>query len=179
MLVYRATNLRNGKIYIGRTVKRNVLARWRQHLSSAKDGTLHLHNAIRKYGPDAFKIEVLHLAQTLVELNAMETFFIVLHQSHREENGYNLTLGGEGVVANDVTRAKISGSKLGKKRAPFSQEWCANISEGMKRVVRSPEHCANIRRVHLGLRPSLKSREKMRNSRLAFLQKQGGVHASA
>ncbi len=97
MLIYRVTNTVNGKVYIGKWSHPTSDLRWRLHKSAAKNGSpYYFHRAIRKYGPDAFKVEVIHRAQTLDELSKMETFFIILHQSHKPENGYNMTMGGEG-----------------------------------------------------------------------------------
>jgi hypothetical protein len=56
----------------------------------------HFYKAIRKHGAQVFDLEQLYQAKTQNELNKMETFFIVLHQSHLSENGYNGTLGGDG-----------------------------------------------------------------------------------
>lgn len=97
MLVYRVTNTVNGKVYIGKWSHSTPDLRWRLHKSAAKRGSpYYFHRAIRKYGLDAFT-EVIHRAKTPEELSAMETFFIVLHQSHVPVNGYNnMTLGGEG-----------------------------------------------------------------------------------
>lgn len=100
MIVYRITNLVNGKVYIGQTTKPKLLTRWREHVWFSKASKYRvyksaLQQAIRKYGFDKFLIEPLHHAYSRKELNAMETFFIILHQSHKPENGYNMTLGGE------------------------------------------------------------------------------------
>lgn len=151
MLVYRITNTVNGKVYIGKTGKAVARQRWQQHVASARrNSPRYLHRAIRKHGPDVFTVEVLHNAKTAVELSRMETFFIILHQSHKPENGYNLTLGGEGVTMTDEIRTKIRVSKLGKKRPPYSREWRLNISRGQRGRHRSPEHCANIASAKLG-----------------------------
>jgi hypothetical protein len=93
MFVYRIT-FANGKIYIGQTVKtpekRLQLHRWAvQH-----DSQQAVHCAIRKYGWSSLRVETLYTAKTIEELNTMETFFILLHQSHKPENGYNRNLGG-------------------------------------------------------------------------------------
>lgn len=95
MLIYRFTNLVNGKVYIGQTVKA-LKQRLQLHDWSIRnrDGGQAIHAAIRKYGWDSFRIEILHCAKTIDELNAMETFFIILHQSHHPQNGYNRSLGG-------------------------------------------------------------------------------------
>ena len=94
MLIYRFTNKINGKTYIGQTVKtleqRHQLHRW--SVKNAPNQAF--HQAVLKYGWENFQLEVLHRAKTIEELNAMETFFIILHQSFKPENGYNRNLGG-------------------------------------------------------------------------------------
>ena len=99
MLVYRVTNTVNGKVYIGKFMGGAVARRWKEHQRLARNGSrLYFHNAIRSYGADAFAVEVLYRAKTKEELPKMETFFIVMHQSHKHENGYNLTMGGDGTL---------------------------------------------------------------------------------
>jgi hypothetical protein len=103
MLVYKITNRKNGKVYIGKWRKKSVTERWGRHVWGAKHGSeAFLHRAIRKYGSDAFAVEVVYRAKTDDELSKMETFFIILHQSHKPENGYNMTLGGEGTVGSSI-----------------------------------------------------------------------------
>ncbi len=99
MIVYRITNRVNGKVYIGKTVH-TLVQRWKWHLADARGNRYqtHFYKALRKYGPEAFTIEILYQAKTKFELSRMETFFIVLHQSYRAENGYNGTLGGDGAA---------------------------------------------------------------------------------
>ena len=101
MHIYRRTNTANGKVYIGKTTQ-TVEARWHQLLYETKSGILSIHRAIRKYGATAFETDILYTAKTLDELSKMETFFIVLHQSHKSENGYNLTLGGDGASPGEL-----------------------------------------------------------------------------
>lgn len=98
MVVYQIQNKINGKIYIGQT-RKDLPDRWRHHVWEALRGKKEwaLSRAIRKYGAVAFDMKVLHTAKTQRELNAMETFFIILHQSHLSENGYNLSMGGDGL----------------------------------------------------------------------------------
>lgn len=122
MYIYRLTNTTNGKIYIGKWTKESVATRWQEHCIAASKGSqVHFHRAIRKYGPGSFRLETLYTARTVKELNAMETFFIVLHQSHLRENGYNMTMGGDGGVPNEETRrrisTKVSLSLLGNRRS--------------------------------------------------------------
>jgi len=103
MLIYKLTNRVNGKVYVGKWRKATVTERWSRHLWGARHGSkAHIHNAIRKFGPEVFSVEILYRAKTDDELSKMETFFIILHQSHKPENGYNMTLGGEGKVGSSA-----------------------------------------------------------------------------
>ncbi len=97
MLIYRVTNTVNGKVYIGKWSHPTPDHRWRLHKSAAKSGSpYYFHRAIRKYGPDAFKLEVIDRSKTADELSEKEKFYIASHQSNDPKKGYNMTLGGEG-----------------------------------------------------------------------------------
>ena len=59
MIVYKITNLINGKVYIGQTV-RSLEERYRGHIQRANKGYMgKLYPAMRKYGIDNFKPEVI------------------------------------------------------------------------------------------------------------------------
>jgi|SRR5208282_308540 len=102
MIVYRRTNTKNGKVYIGKTTRTSD-ERWISLLYEINRGShAPIHNAIRKYGAESFTTDILYEARTYEELSKMETFFIILHQSHLRENGYNLTLGGDGAAPGEL-----------------------------------------------------------------------------
>ncbi len=162
MVIYRITNPTNGKTYIGKTAS-SAEYRWKIHVRTARSNGSRvsqqaIHRAIRKYGAESFVVETLYHAKTEEELSKMETFFIILHQSHRSENGYNLTLGGDGVVPSDEkTRWKLGTGQRGKVR---SKEHCARISaarkgqvSNRKGVTLSSETRQLIGRVQLGRIP--------------------------
>lgn len=96
--IYKIINLNNNKVYIGRS--NNIERRWKDHLRysnnpSSREYHSPLHRAIRKYGIDSFKLEILE--ETLLEdLNSKEQYWIEHFQSHLSDKGYNLTLGGQG-----------------------------------------------------------------------------------
>lgn len=56
MIIYKITNNVNGQVYIGQTC--NFKKRFCAH-KSAKSMTSYLHAAIRKYGWDIFKMEII------------------------------------------------------------------------------------------------------------------------
>lgn len=59
-----------------------------------------LNRAIQKYGYAAFKKEVVCYCEP-GELNELEEYYIRELHTHRSENGYNLTWGGDGVGAGE------------------------------------------------------------------------------
>jgi group I intron endonuclease len=122
--VYLIHNMVNGKVYVGQTYK-SVHQRWKEHIQSAQSTpTYYFRKAILKHGPENFKIKELNRVETKQEANRIETYWIAFFQSHCPENGYNLTLGGEGIIPNEATRRKQSEAKLGNKH-PFYGKHCS------------------------------------------------------
>ncbi len=115
MLVYKVTNLANGKVYIGKT-GRSLNDRWKGHLIESRAGRrTHLYNAIRKEGPGMFHREAIAHADTQEEINTLEKNFIALYQSYDSKLGYNMTMGGDGVIPTEEVRRRISQTKTGTK----------------------------------------------------------------
>jgi group I intron endonuclease len=97
MLIYRVKNVLNNKVYIGKWNHPTVDQRWRLHKSAVKRGSsYYFHRALRKYGFDAFQIEVIDKADSPTRLSELEIAYIALYQSNDPEKGYNMTSGGEG-----------------------------------------------------------------------------------
>lgn len=96
-IIYKITNLINDKVYIGKTC-RDLTTRWKEHWSCAlnKADNFYLHNAMRKYGQENFKIEQIDIANTIDELNLKEQEYITLYNALNNKTGYNLTRGGDG-----------------------------------------------------------------------------------
>lgn len=93
--IYKITNLKNNKIYIGKTIN-SVEDRFKRHLNDALSERLdtHLARAIRKYGKENFIVEELEDIQDLEKLNDREIYWIAFYNSY--EKGYNETIGGDG-----------------------------------------------------------------------------------
>jgi group I intron endonuclease len=117
MIIYKATNKINGKIYIGLT-KNKLEDRIRRHKSDAKLGKItYFHRAIIKYGVENFIWEIIDETDDLNELSEKEIFYIKLYESNDFKKGYNSTTGGEGgYYITQETKDKISKSNFGKKR---------------------------------------------------------------
>lgn len=99
--VYLVTNLAVNKKYVGVTA-RGYLNRWKKHLAQAKTKGTGLHAAIHEFGESNFKIELLESKEYVNQdrlamwLYKRERFWIEKFDTFR--NGYNLTLGGDGVA---------------------------------------------------------------------------------
>lgn len=129
MIIYLVTNLVNGKTYVGQT-RQPILSRWSQHVYEAREGSSYfLHQAIRKYGKDSFKIEELYRADSQKELNEKERHFIQVYHSFCADSGYNQTMGGDGWSGNEASRRKLSVSMTGRI---FSAEHRRKLSEAKK-----------------------------------------------
>ena len=153
--IYKITNKLNGKVYIGQS--RDIDARWRQHIN-AKDNFA-IHNAIKKYGEENFKFEVL-LECPADMLNVWERDMIALYDC-MSPYGYNLTEGGEGCKCSEETRLKLSNIRKGKH---FSEETKHKISESMKGKKRQPfsaETKKKMSDVRKGIQLSEETRLKM------------------
>lgn len=94
MIIYKATNKTNGMIYIGQT-SRSLKQRMAEHL--AFDRTSYFDRSLKKYGIDAFTIEIIDVANSKEELDEKEKYYINFYKS-KAPHGYNLTDGGEGQV---------------------------------------------------------------------------------
>lgn len=102
MIIYKITNKINNKVYIGLTTQ-TVETRWKQHIQTAfsenhPDSQTIFKKAIRKYGPDNFKIEVIDEANNLEDLKKLEQYWIKYYNSYigwDNCQGYNSTYGGD------------------------------------------------------------------------------------
>jgi len=110
-VIYKLTSP-SGKSYIGQT-KQPFNRRWNSHTRSARICSNHsvaLERAIRKYGRENFKTEILVECNDNM-LNTFEERMVKAYGSNIHSLGYNLTSGGDhGQKFNDSTRLKMSNS---------------------------------------------------------------------
>lgn len=94
MIVYKATNKINNKVYIGITTK-TLEHRMKIHLRDSKNKDTYFYRAIRKYGFDNFTWEIIDTASTVKELEEKEKYYISIYNSFdNKELGYNTQSGG-------------------------------------------------------------------------------------
>lgn len=140
MVIYKTTNLVNGKIYIGQDTKNN------NHYFGS--GNL-IKKAIKKYGVVNFKKEILCFCETQKELNEMEQKFILENNSTDKSIGYNICFGG------------TNGTMLNRKHSEQTRQYMSEIRTG---VVFTDEHKKNLSESHKGKTISDKTKEKMSKS---------------
>lgn len=73
MIIYKITNIKNNKVYIGQTIN-SLEDRWRRHQTDALNNVIDTHfaRAIRYYKPESFIAEIIDTAQTQEELTQKE-----------------------------------------------------------------------------------------------------------
>lgn len=117
MIIYKITNLKTNKFYIGLTIQ-NINTRFNHHVYESKLGsTSYLHRSILKHGKENFKIEKLDEAQTIEELQNKEVFYINSLNTTNRKIGYNIAQGGSiglnGFKHTEESKRKMSESSKG------------------------------------------------------------------
>lgn len=85
MIIYCTTNLINGRKYIGLDTKNNP-----KYLGSGKAFKL----AVKKYGKESFRKDVLTHCKSVAELLKMEEFYINRLNAVESKRFYNIAIGG-------------------------------------------------------------------------------------
>lgn len=106
-VIYRITNMINGKKYIGKHSTTDV---YDGYFGSG----IAIKQAINKYGIDNFKKEIICYCDNEEELKEMEKYHIKKEGTFSK--GYNLTLGGEGILGYKHTEDSIRKASDSRKR---------------------------------------------------------------
>jgi group I intron endonuclease len=124
--IYLITNINENKLYVGQTRSHRLnkgkyrpfgsIGRFKDHISEAINNTkknqcVYLNNAIRKYGTEKFKVELIEKCD-ISNLDKREQYYIAKYNTLYPK-GYNLTLGGQVFTCdnNVVNNAEINESK--------------------------------------------------------------------
>lgn len=162
--IYCIYNLVNRKYYVGQAI--DIEKRWKQHrqkLNTGKHYNAHLQRAWLQYGEGSFQFMVLECC-TEDRLDELEARYIEKYNAYN--NGYNMTMGGEGTrgfyhteehkqymsqlltgrVFSDETRTKMS--KAARER-PYTMtekrvEGFKKTAMALKGRTFSAAHCQHI-----------------------------------
>lgn len=181
MIIYKAENIINGKIYIGQT-KNNLNDRIAYHI---RQNRFYFQKALNKYGIQSFRISVIDEADSKLILNEKEIYWISFYDCLAPK-GYNCTKGGGGMSDppeiireklrnrknfkgkhhSEETKLKIRQALLGKpcteerKRKLRGRRHSPETIQKMKNVIRTEE----FKEKHRNYRASEETRKKMRES---------------
>jgi group I intron endonuclease len=170
MIIYKTTNIINGKIYIGQDSHNNP-----NYLGS---GTV-LHKAIEKYGYKNFVKEILEHCNSINELNEREVFWIAKFNSRDRNIGYNIAYGGDAFWTNchhtNETRKQI-GEHLkgnipwnkGKKIGPRPEDVKLKIGNSNKNRICTKETRLKLSISHKDQKYSIKRKLSMSTPVLQF-----------
>jgi len=123
-IIYKTTNIVNGFEYIG------------QHsTSNLNDGYLgsglRLKNAIKQYGKESFKKEILHVFDTFDEMNQKE-IELVSESYIKREDTYNIVIGGNSGIGKN-NKGKTPWNKGVTGVIKYSEESKQKMSNSAKK----------------------------------------------
>ncbi len=183
MIVYIATNQINGKMYIGQTIG-SLNKRITGHTSNARTGSNYcFHRAIRKYGAENFKWEIIRICDSIESLNAYEQYYVLYYNSM--DNGYNLTSGGDNCTYSDMSKKKMSDNHADFKGDKHPM-WGVSRASPMEGKKHKPESIQKMRdntnysgenHPMWGRKHTKESKERMSTTRIERKLAEGENHA--
>lgn len=132
--VYKTTNLINGKIYVGQKKSDKFVPTY------FGSGAL-IKNALKKYGRDNFKVEVIETTSSRHDLDEKEKYWIEKLESRWQFGNYNIARGGltSGYDINDLPewrqkeiKEKLSKAGKGRKHTLETRRKMSKTRTGMK-----------------------------------------------
>jgi hypothetical protein len=135
MVIYKTTNLINGKYYTGKNATNNP-----KYLGSG----IKLERAIKKYGKENFKREILEDSiQTTELLNEREIYWIKELNATDDSVGYNIALGGDGgdLITNHPNKNEVlKNIRAANEKTARNPETRRKKSEASKRLWENENH---------------------------------------
>ena len=122
----------SGKRYVGAT-RHDAQTRWKRHVKDSAGTWSALYAAIRKYGPEAFSVETLEEHDDFADIARAEVRLIA-QLGTMFPGGYNLTPGGEGVVAlpSEIEARRVANSAASRQGLKLTAAHRAALSESHK-----------------------------------------------
>lgn len=145
-IIYKYTSP-SGKCYIGQTIHEHTRKQSHKHSAEIGVDTV-FYRAVRKYGWNNFTYEVLFTidnddkTRVKQKLDFMECYYIRKFDTYN--NGYNMTLGGEGISGNNYHTEEFKQrlSERMKTNNPafhMTDEWRQHIGDSQRGKKKSDE----------------------------------------
>lgn len=163
MIIYKVTNLINGKIYIGQTIK-SLKHRKSCHKSEAfkKCENIYFHRAIRKHGFDNFEWTIIDTALNEKELNEKEIYWIAEYR--KTHVCYNMSNGGDGNTSVWVGRKHTEETKKKMSEAAKGHKRNSGVNNSRRGKTLSEETKKKLSDAKMGIKLSDETRKKMSES---------------
>lgn len=160
--IYRIINKIDGKSYIGQSCFDNPKRRFNTHknLSKKIDSNQYLYRAIRKHGIENFDFTLICVCDNK-ELNDLEIKYIKEFNTFGE-NGYNMTIGGQGTKCYKPTAETIERLRISSTGRFPNDETRKKISEGLMGHGCSEETREKLRIASTGVPKKAETIEKLR-----------------
>lgn len=144
--VYKHTSP-DGRIYIGMTGQRPQ-ARWQG--GNGYKGNTYFTRAIRKYGWENFKHEIIADQLPKIVAQTLEILLIDAFKSNQRKYGFNISTGGEsksGTKISDWHKQRISEASKGRT---VSKETREKLSKASKSTWSNQKHIEHMREINKG-----------------------------
>lgn len=170
-IIYKTTNVINGKYYIGRRCRRR---KTEKYIGSGKI----LKRSILKYGRDAHKFEVLEILPDYSSLVEREKE-IITQQMLDDPLCMNIRLGGEGGGGWTTEQQKINAAKANVKLAElrsldgWQESVSYKISTGLKEAYAQGKRTNTLRYKPAGWKHTNETKQKIKLS----IKESGGRHS--
>jgi group I intron endonuclease len=186
--IYKLTCNVNNKIYIGKSI--NIRRRFNRHKDSLRikhRKRSYFEDAIKKYGWESFKVEILEIVENFDKLKdnhnllERESYYINMFDATNPNKGYNIckvSTDRTGIPCSEETKEKLRHANLGKKCSEETKrkmrESALNLSDE-KRKRQTGKHLSEetkqkLREINLGKTLSEEHKEKIRQSHLLRLK---------
>lgn len=153
----------NGKRYYGITSKEKPEERWGVNGNKYRRHP-YFYNAIKKYGWNNFKHEILFINLTETEAKLLEQIYIALYNTNNKLYGYNMTLGGEGSLGcphSEEAKKKMHNSHKGKI---LTEEHKKHIGEASKIKWQNDEYREKVMNSRKGYKHNDDTKNKISES---------------
>lgn len=180
--IYRIKNIVTGKYYIGESKDKNIQSRWNTHirLVNQNKGCPALRDAVKKYGWDKFKFEIICICFDS-DRYIYERHYIQKYNS-QVPNGYNITKGGEGGGFEGKTHSESTRKRLSEASTKYysdpekRKENSVRVKEAMKsvnireRMQKSEKWKKAVEKMKQGKKVSEETKQKIRESVTKYFQ---------